>query len=99
MYHNFFNSLDVIFLQIQTASQSSPMQAYNQAINDLDKELDALKYELEVMLSLPLDYFFLQFECCEYDLFLFIMWESSPLIILLLRLAPIFFRFCYYISE
>lgn len=40
-----------ILVRIQTASQSSPMQAYNQAINDLDKELDALKYELEGEIS------------------------------------------------
>ncbi|WMV56057.1 hypothetical protein MTR67_049442 [Solanum verrucosum] len=34
-------------VQIQTTSQSSPMQAYNQAINDLDKELDHLKSQFE----------------------------------------------------
>ncbi|CAK9165346.1 unnamed protein product [Ilex paraguariensis] len=34
-------------LQIHTTSQSSPMQAYNQAINDLDKELDFLKNAFE----------------------------------------------------
>ncbi|CAK9184557.1 unnamed protein product, partial [Ilex paraguariensis] len=33
--------------QIHTTSQSSPMQAYNQAINDLDKELDFLKNAFE----------------------------------------------------
>ncbi|KAF3645697.1 DNA-directed RNA polymerases II, IV and V subunit 11 [Capsicum annuum] len=33
--------------RIQTTSQSSPMQAYNQAINDLDKELDHLKNQFE----------------------------------------------------
>ncbi|KAK4402339.1 DNA-directed RNA polymerases II, IV and V subunit [Sesamum angolense] len=36
-----------ILLRIHTTSQSSPMQAYNQAINDLDKELDHLKNEFE----------------------------------------------------
>lgn len=36
------------FWQIHTTSQSSPMQAYNQAINDLDKELDYLKNAFEV---------------------------------------------------
>ena len=36
-------------IQIQTTSQSSPMQAYNQAINDLDKELDHLKQAFEVI--------------------------------------------------
>ncbi|KAK4709293.1 hypothetical protein AABB24_018976 [Solanum stoloniferum] len=36
-----------ILLRIQTTSQSSPMQAYNQAINDLDKELDHLKSQFE----------------------------------------------------
>ncbi|PHT69269.1 DNA-directed RNA polymerase II subunit RPB11 [Capsicum annuum] len=36
-----------ILLRIQTTSQSSPMQAYNQAINDLDKELDHLKNQFE----------------------------------------------------
>ncbi|KAF5943519.1 hypothetical protein HYC85_017596 [Camellia sinensis] len=34
--------------EIHTTSQSSPMQAYNQAINDLDKELDYLKNAFEV---------------------------------------------------
>ncbi|MQM17666.1 hypothetical protein Taro_050642 [Colocasia esculenta] len=33
--------------QIHTTSQSSPMQAYNQAITDLDKELDYLKNAFE----------------------------------------------------
>ncbi|KAB5541114.1 hypothetical protein DKX38_014088 [Salix brachista] len=33
---------------IHTTSQSSPMQAYNQAINDLDKELDHLKNAFEL---------------------------------------------------
>ncbi|KAK0574734.1 hypothetical protein LWI29_028278 [Acer saccharum] len=36
-----------IIVRIHTASQSSPMQAYNQAINDLDKELDTLKSSFE----------------------------------------------------
>lgn len=39
-----------IIVRIHTTSQSSPMQAYNQAINDLDKELDHLKSCFEVML-------------------------------------------------
>ncbi|XP_004289694.1 PREDICTED: DNA-directed RNA polymerase II subunit RPB11-like isoform 1 [Fragaria vesca subsp. vesca] len=39
-----------IIVRIHTTSQSSPMQAYNQAINDLDKELDHLKSNFEVML-------------------------------------------------
>ncbi|KAI3729499.1 hypothetical protein L6452_18159 [Arctium lappa] len=39
-----------IIVRVHTTSQSSPMQAYNQAINDLDKELDHLKaaFEAEV---------------------------------------------------
>ncbi|KAM3201843.1 DNA-directed RNA polymerases II, IV and V subunit 11 [Capsicum annuum] len=45
-----------ILLRIQTTSQSSPMQAYNQAINDLDKELDHLKNQFEVRLSFNLNY-------------------------------------------
>ncbi|CAE6075936.1 unnamed protein product [Arabidopsis arenosa] len=36
-----------IIVRIHTTSQSSPMQAYNQAINDLDKELDYLKNQFE----------------------------------------------------
>ncbi|CAI9765508.1 unnamed protein product [Fraxinus pennsylvanica] len=36
-----------IIIRIHTTSQSSPMQAYNQAINDLDKELDHLKNAFE----------------------------------------------------
>lgn len=36
-----------IIVRIHTTSQSSPMQAYNQAINDLDKELDHLKNAFE----------------------------------------------------
>jgi DNA-directed RNA polymerase II subunit RPB11 len=34
--------------QIHTTSQSSPTQAYTQAINDLDKELEYLKQAFEV---------------------------------------------------
>ncbi|KAH0712969.1 hypothetical protein KY289_008928 [Solanum tuberosum] len=41
-----------ILLRIQTTSQSSPMQAYNQAINDLDKELDHLKSQFESSFTL-----------------------------------------------
>lgn len=45
-------SLKMIYLiwllQIQTTSQSSPMQAYNLAITDLTKELDHLKAAFEV---------------------------------------------------
>ncbi|KAK3011568.1 hypothetical protein RJ639_012107 [Escallonia herrerae] len=37
-----------IIVRVHTTSQSSPMQAYNQAINDLDKELDHLKIAFEV---------------------------------------------------
>ncbi|GJY46473.1 DNA-directed RNA polymerases II, IV and V subunit 11 [Tanacetum coccineum] len=39
-----------IIVRVHTTSQSSPMQAYNLAINDLDKELDHLKaaFEAEV---------------------------------------------------
>ncbi|XP_073284258.1 DNA-directed RNA polymerases II, IV and V subunit 11-like [Primulina huaijiensis] len=40
-----------IIVRIHTTSQSSPMQAYNQAINDLDKELDHLKNEFEMELA------------------------------------------------
>ncbi|CAI9103040.1 OLC1v1001457C1 [Oldenlandia corymbosa var. corymbosa] len=36
-----------IIVRIQTTAQSSPMQAYNQAVNDLDKELDHLKEQFE----------------------------------------------------
>ncbi|KAJ0095208.1 hypothetical protein Patl1_17174 [Pistacia atlantica] len=36
---------------IHTTSQSSPMQAYNQAINDLDKELDTLKSSFEAEIA------------------------------------------------
>ncbi|KAL2623185.1 hypothetical protein R1flu_003390 [Riccia fluitans] len=32
-----------LVIKIQTTSQPSPMQAYNLAVNDLDKELDHLK--------------------------------------------------------
>ncbi|KAF6143225.1 hypothetical protein GIB67_039008 [Kingdonia uniflora] len=37
-----------IIVRIHTSSQSSPMQAYNQSINDLDKELNYLKAGFEV---------------------------------------------------
>nr|DAD42386.1 TPA_asm: hypothetical protein HUJ06_000616 [Nelumbo nucifera] len=37
-----------IIVRIHTTSQSSPMQAYNQAINDLDRELNHLKNAFEV---------------------------------------------------
>uniref|UniRef100_A0A8R7VJ54 DNA-directed RNA polymerase RBP11-like dimerisation domain-containing protein n=1 Tax=Triticum urartu TaxID=4572 RepID=A0A8R7VJ54_TRIUA len=36
-----------IIVRIHTASQSSPTQAYTQAINDLDKELENLKQAFE----------------------------------------------------
>ncbi|XP_042443118.1 DNA-directed RNA polymerases II, IV and V subunit 11-like isoform X2 [Zingiber officinale] len=36
-----------IIVRIQTTSQSSPTQAYTQAIDDLDKELDYLKKSFE----------------------------------------------------
>ncbi|CAI0428833.1 unnamed protein product, partial [Linum tenue] len=36
-----------IIIRIHTTSQSSPMQAYNLAINDLDKELDHLRSAFE----------------------------------------------------
>ncbi|RRT52173.1 hypothetical protein GW17_00000154 [Ensete ventricosum] len=36
-----------IIVRIQTTSQSSPTQAYSQAIDDLDKELDSLKKGFE----------------------------------------------------
>uniref|UniRef100_A0A0D6R8Y1 DNA-directed RNA polymerase RBP11-like dimerisation domain-containing protein n=1 Tax=Araucaria cunninghamii TaxID=56994 RepID=A0A0D6R8Y1_ARACU len=36
-----------VILRIQTTSQSSPMQAYNLAIDDLDKELEYLKNQFE----------------------------------------------------
>ncbi|XP_022769644.1 DNA-directed RNA polymerases II, IV and V subunit 11-like [Durio zibethinus] len=37
-----------IIVRIHTTSQSSPMQAINRAINDLDKELDHLKNAFDV---------------------------------------------------
>ncbi|KAF2293562.1 hypothetical protein GH714_002825 [Hevea brasiliensis] len=40
-----------IIVRIHTTSQSSPMQAYNQAINDLDKELDHLKNAFEAEIA------------------------------------------------
>ncbi|RZC68993.1 hypothetical protein C5167_034038 [Papaver somniferum] len=48
-----------IIVRIHTTSQSSPMQAYNQAINDLDKELNHLKTAVEAqveMMKQPRDY-------------------------------------------
>jgi hypothetical protein len=36
--------------QIHTTSQSSPTQAYTQAVSDLDKELECLKQAFEVCL-------------------------------------------------
>ncbi|KAI3744004.1 hypothetical protein L1987_57076 [Smallanthus sonchifolius] len=36
-----------IIVRVYTTSQSSPMQAYNQSITDLDKELDHLKVAFE----------------------------------------------------
>ncbi|KAG5406225.1 hypothetical protein IGI04_012344 [Brassica rapa subsp. trilocularis] len=36
---------------VRTTNQSSPMQAYNQAINDLDKELDTLKNQFEAEMA------------------------------------------------
>jgi hypothetical protein len=49
--HSRFIQLYLLFLlcgQIHTMSQSSPTQAYTQAINDLDKELEYLKQAFEV---------------------------------------------------
>ncbi|CAF2129794.1 unnamed protein product [Brassica rapa] len=40
-----------IIVRVRTTNQSSPMQAYNQAINDLDKELDTLKNQFEVTMT------------------------------------------------
>ncbi|XP_057868616.1 DNA-directed RNA polymerases II, IV and V subunit 11 isoform X4 [Cryptomeria japonica] len=40
-----------IIVKVQTTSQSSPMQAYNLAINDLDKELDHLKAAVKAELD------------------------------------------------
>eukprot|EP01018_Ginkgo_biloba_P024026 Gb_18981 [translate_table: standard] len=40
-----------VLLRIQTTSQSSPMQAYDLAISDLDKELSHLKSSFEAELS------------------------------------------------
>jgi DNA-directed RNA polymerase II subunit RPB11 len=48
--HSRFIQLYLLFLlcgQIHTTSQSSPTQAYTQAINDLDKELEYLKQAFE----------------------------------------------------
>ncbi|OIV89503.1 hypothetical protein TanjilG_20437 [Lupinus angustifolius] len=49
-------SLFLFSESIHTTSQSSPMQAYNQSINDLDRELDQLKNAFEVY-----SYLFLSF--------------------------------------
>ncbi|RID72508.1 hypothetical protein BRARA_C04398 [Brassica rapa] len=38
-------------VRVRTTNQSSPMQAYNQAINDLDKELDTLKNQFEAEMA------------------------------------------------
>ncbi|KAL2628677.1 hypothetical protein R1flu_013363 [Riccia fluitans] len=40
-----------LVIKIQTTSQSSPMQAYNLAVNNLDKELDHLKQVFQSKLS------------------------------------------------
>ncbi|WZY84841.1 hypothetical protein YC2023_031225 [Brassica napus] len=40
-----------IIVRVRTTNQSSPMQAYNQAINDLDKELDTLKNQFEAEMA------------------------------------------------
>ncbi|KAK9128709.1 hypothetical protein Syun_017506 [Stephania yunnanensis] len=47
-----------IIVRIHTTSQSSPMQAYNQAITDLDKELNHLKdvFEGQVGSTTPIDW-------------------------------------------
>ncbi|XP_040863008.1 DNA-directed RNA polymerases II, IV and V subunit 11-like isoform X1 [Glycine max] len=46
-----------IIVRIHTTSQSSPMQAYNQSVNDLDRELDHLKSAFEAeMLKFSRDY-------------------------------------------
>ncbi|KZV46583.1 DNA-directed RNA polymerase II, IV and V subunit 11 [Dorcoceras hygrometricum] len=42
------NASELVGKKVHTTSQSSPMQAYNQAINDLNKELDHLKNEFEI---------------------------------------------------
>jgi len=49
--------------QIHTTSQSSPTQAYTQAINDLDKELEYLKLAFEVCFWLKLSITFAVI-CC-----------------------------------
>ncbi|KAF8641562.1 hypothetical protein HU200_067750 [Digitaria exilis] len=41
-----------IITRIHTTSQSSPAQAYNLAVKDLDKELDSLKQAFEVCITL-----------------------------------------------
>ncbi|XP_028777820.1 DNA-directed RNA polymerases II, IV and V subunit 11 [Neltuma alba] len=46
-----------ITVRIHTTGQSSPVQAYSQAINDLDRELDHLKNAFEAeMLKFSRDY-------------------------------------------
>ena len=48
-----------IIVRIHTTSQSSPMQAYNQSVNDLDRELDHLKSAFEAeMLKFSRDYWY-----------------------------------------
>lgn len=65
-------SLKMIYLiwllQIQTTSQSSPMQAYNLAITDLTKELDHLKAAFEVPSSFQKKN--LSFLTCGFKVFL-----------------------------
>nr|KYP67938.1 DNA-directed RNA polymerase II subunit RPB11 [Cajanus cajan] len=55
-----------IIVRIHTTSQSSPMQAYNQSINDLDREFDHLKNAFEVKCVFLL--FFEQYICKFYDI-------------------------------
>lgn len=56
-------------MQIHTTSQSSPMQAYNQAINDLDKELNHLKsvFEVSISYSISISTIHLLGVCCFGD--------------------------------
>ncbi|KAF7137811.1 hypothetical protein RHSIM_Rhsim07G0056500 [Rhododendron simsii] len=65
-----------IIVRIHTTSQSSPMQAYNQAINDLDKELDHLKnaFEFELYNSERLRWQSIQGSS---DMKVLRMWHSS----------------------
>lgn len=46
-----------VIIKVQTTSQSSPMQAYNQAINDLDKELDHLKQVFQAEMAQKQDFY------------------------------------------